>query len=131
MRHARERKETRKTKRAQKRARRDVLSKHAGAASVVVVNVSLLAPNNSCGQPEFVRHGFYTDRPFGCQDCGRQEVWTARQQKWWYEVAKGDVYTTAKRCRPCRRKARDRQGEARRVHLEGLARKHQQAKFFR
>jgi len=54
---------------------------------------------------------------------GREEVWTARQQKWWYEVAKGFVYSDAKLCRACRRRERDRRAEARRVHQEGLGRK--------
>ena len=89
----------------------------------VPVNVSLLAPANSYGSPDFVRRGFYTDIPFTCQDCGKREVWTSRQQKWWYEVAKGYVFTVAIRCRPCRRKEAARSIESRRVHLEGLARK--------
>jgi hypothetical protein len=45
------------------------------------------------------------------------------QQKWWYETAKGDVFTKAVRCRACRTKERARKAAARRVHLEGLARK--------
>ena len=65
----------------------------------------------------------YLDKTFTCVDCGLEQVWTATQQKWWYEVAKGDVFTTATRCRACRRRERTRKAEARRVHLEGLARK--------
>lgn len=87
------------------------------------VNEALLAPNNSYGAPDFVYRGCYVDRPFRCVDCGKQEVWTGTQQKWWYEVAKGFAYSTAIRCRLCRRKERQRRDEARRVHLEGLARK--------
>jgi len=70
----------------------------------VLVNVALLAPNNSYGTPLFVQRGYYEDQPFRCADCGSDEVWTASQQKWWYEVAKGYAYSTAKRCRRCRRK---------------------------
>jgi hypothetical protein len=87
------------------------------------VNEALLAPNNSYGAPDFVYRGYYIDRPFRCVDCGKEEVWSGTQQKWWYEVAKGFVYSTAIRCRLCRRKERQRRDEARRVHLEGLARK--------
>lgn len=87
------------------------------------VNEALLAPNNSYGAPDFVYRGCYVDRPFRCVDCGKQEVWTGTQQKWWYEVAKGFAYSTAIRCRLCRRKERQRRDEAQRVHLEGLARK--------
>ena len=92
---------------------------------VVPVNEELLAPNNSYGAPDFVRRGYYIDIPFRCVDCGKEEIWTGTQQKWWYEVAKGFVYSTAIRCRACRRKERDRRTEARRVHLEGMARKRQ------
>ena len=87
------------------------------------VNESLLAPNNSYGAPDFVYRGYYVDRPFRCVDCGKEEVWTGTQQKWWYEVAKGFVYTSAIRCRLCRRKKREQSDESRRVHLEGLERK--------
>ncbi|MFT3786282.1 MAG: zinc-ribbon domain containing protein [Tepidisphaeraceae bacterium] len=70
-----------------------------------------------------MRLRFYEDQPFTCVDCGKHEVWSAAQQKWWYEVAKGDVWTVAQRCRLCRRRERERKNEARSVHLEGLARK--------
>ena len=89
----------------------------------VPVNEALLAPNNSYGAPDFVRRGYYVDRPFRCVDGNKVEVWTGSQQKWWYEVAKGFAYSTAIRCRLCRRKERARREEARRIHLEGLGRK--------
>jgi hypothetical protein len=89
------------------------------------VNAALLAPNNSYGAPDFVYRGHYVDRPFRCVACGKEEVWTGTQQKWWYEVAKGFAYSTAIRCRLCRRKERQRRDEARRVHLAGVARKKQ------
>jgi len=92
---------------------------------MVAVNEELLAPNNSYGAPAFVRRGYYVDIPFRCADCGKEEVWTGSQQKWWYEVAKGFVYSSAVRCRACRRKERARRDEAKRVHLEGIARKNQ------
>jgi hypothetical protein len=91
----------------------------------VLVNPELLAPNNSYGVPDFVRRGYYVDTPFRCVDCSKEEVWTGSQQKWWYEVAKGFAYSSAIRCRACRRKERERRAEARRVHLEGLALKNQ------
>ena len=87
------------------------------------VHEALLAPNNSYGAPQFVYRGYYLDLPFVCHGCGKEEVWTATQQKWWYEVAKGFAYSTAKLCRTCRREARARSDESRRLHLEGLARK--------
>ena len=45
---------------------------------------------------------FYLDLPFTCRDCGSKEIWTAKQQKWWYEVAQGSIYSRAIRCRACR-----------------------------
>ena len=54
----------------------------------------------------FLRSGWYRDEPFHCIECGKLEIWTAAQQKWWYEVAKGSAYTTALRCRSCRKVVR-------------------------
>jgi hypothetical protein len=95
-------------------------------AALVPVNVAGLAPYNSYGVPRFVERGYYEDRPFTCAECGKPQLWTALQQKWWYEVAKGHVESTAKLCRPCRRREQARRAAARRVHLEGL--KHKQAR---
>jgi hypothetical protein len=72
-----------------------------------------LEPYNSYGSPDFVRRGYYLDVPFRCVDCNVEQVWTATQQKWWYEVAKGYVYSTAKRCLPCRQKRRNGGQESR------------------
>mgnify|MGYP003502850254 CR=1 FL=1 len=54
--------------------------------------------------------GYYVDRAFVCRGCGQAQVWRATQQKWWYEVAKGQVYSTAVRCRLCRAKDRQARG---------------------
>lgn len=67
--------------------------------------------------------GFYVDRPFICRECGKKEVWMATQQKWWYEVAKGHIDSTAVKCHDCRKREQARAAEARRIHLEGVARK--------
>lgn len=66
---------------------------------------------------------FYIDKVVVCRQCGKEEVWPADRQKWWYEVAKGNINTQAVLCRACRRAEQARKDEARRVHLEGLARK--------
>ncbi len=87
----------------------------------VSVNPANLKPTNSYGTPDFVSREYYIDKPFKCKDCGKDEIWTATQQKWWYEVAHGDVWTTATRCRACRRKEAARKAAARKVHLEGVA----------
>ena len=49
---------------------------------------------------------FYVDRPFRCRDCGAEEVWTAKQQKWWYEGVGARLESQATRCLPCRRARR-------------------------
>jgi hypothetical protein len=63
---------------------------------------------------------YYVDKEFVCKDCSANEIWTARQQKWWYEIAKGSIETTAVRCRPCRNK-RKAEKEAQRKHMEEMA----------
>ena len=66
---------------------------------------------------------FYDDIPFTCKDCGKEEIWTASQQKWWYEVAGGLFESTAVRCRACRKVERERKEQARKTHLEGIKKK--------
>ncbi|MFK7889050.1 MAG: zinc-ribbon domain containing protein [Gammaproteobacteria bacterium] len=61
--------------------------------------------------------------PFDCKDCGCAQIWRDTQQKWWYEVMKGDVWTVAVRCRNCRRKERARRTSARAAHEAGLVKK--------
>lgn len=92
-------------------------------AGQVIVNASNLRPTNSYGTPNFVARGYYVDFPFKCKDCGKSEVWSPTQQRWWYEIAKGDVWTVATRCRPCRRRERARRTSAREIAEAGMARK--------
>jgi hypothetical protein len=73
----------------------------------ITADLSKQAPNNSYNPP-----AFYDDSPFVCVDCGKKEIWTAEQQKWWYEVAKGSIYARAIRCRACRRAHREKQKES-------------------
>ena len=47
---------------------------------------------------------FYVDQVVVCRNCGAEEVWSANRQKWWYEVAKGNINTLAVLCRKCRGK---------------------------
>lgn len=70
-------------------------------SSRISADLSRQAPNNSYDPPRY-----YEDRPFTCVDCGKEEIWTAERQKWWYEVAKGPIYSRAVRCRECRRARR-------------------------
>ena len=89
----------------------------------VLVNPSALGANNSCGQPIFVWRSYYVDLPFRCIDCGVECVWTAERQRWWYEIAKGNPFSTACRCASCRFRECERKAEARRRSLAGLLRK--------
>jgi len=73
----------------------------------IAANLSRQVPNNSWGPPKVV----YVDIAFCCRDCGQEEVWTAEQQKWYYEVAKGTLYATAVRCRACRNRISDAKEE--------------------
>ncbi len=100
-----------KQKRAAIMARRDARKARVAAQALeavhrVPVNRARLAPCNSYGEPQFVHDGYYQDRRFICRDCGARQVWTAEQQQWWYETAKGYVYATAVRCLTCRRERR-------------------------
>lgn len=65
---------------------------------------------------------WYVDYEFTCVDCGRHEVWTAEQQRWWYEDAQGPLASKAIRCRACREAQRDaHRGTPRRSHRDRRA----------
>lgn len=71
----------------------------------IQADLSQQAPNNSYSALPL----YYEDMPFVCVDCGKEEIWTAEQQQWWYEVAKGSVYSCAVRCHDCRKARREQQ----------------------
>ncbi|WP_337173599.1 zinc-ribbon domain containing protein [Paludisphaera sp.] len=112
MNHNRKRREAeRKRREAEDRERRGVSIE--GAAPV---DPSAIGPCNSYGPPAFIPRGYYVDIPFTCAACGSEEVWTAERQKWWYEVARGSVFSRASRCRSCRREEREHRGKADPLH---------------
>ncbi|MFP2768504.1 zinc-ribbon domain containing protein [Oceanisphaera sp. KMM 10153] len=45
----------------------------------------------------------YIDQPFICRNCGKREIWKARDQKWYYEEAKGHIDAIAVECHCCRK----------------------------
>jgi Probable zinc-ribbon domain len=107
-----------KQRRAEIKARRSMrASKKCGAPGYLnltiapcesaPVNRGALVRYNSYGMPEFEARGFYMPVAFTCRDCGVNEVWTAKQQKLWYEDWQGPVFSVALRCRPCRALARE------------------------
>jgi hypothetical protein len=91
--------------------------REAESSRRIAVDPSRWAPNNSWAPPPL----YYEDLRFTCVDCGCEEVWTASQQKWWYEVAKGSIYARAVRCGACRRRQREsQQGTPRKSHRDRL-----------
>ncbi|MCA9041034.1 MAG: zinc-ribbon domain-containing protein [Planctomycetaceae bacterium] len=76
-------------------------------AGAILADHNEQAPNNSYSAPLF-----YEDREFKCRDCGSEEVWTAEQQKWYYEIVKGPIQAFAVRCRECRKKERERKRQS-------------------
>lgn len=72
-----------------------------------------LKHNNTYGPLPF----FYVDKLVVCKDCGKQEIWWADQQKWWYEVAKGHIDSKAIKCRDCRKKDKENKALARQTYI--------------
>lgn len=90
------------SRKRRKRQRAKELEEFSIPRRSIPADPSKQAPNNSYGPPLF-----YKDLEFTCRDCGAEEVWTAEQQQWYYEVAKQPIYGTAVRCGPCRAKIRE------------------------
>ena len=84
----------------------------------IVANLELQQENNSYGVKPY-----YTDQPFTCQDCGKHEIWTAKQQQWWYEIAKGNINSKAIRCRTCRHRVRDENAQQKKLLQEATRKK--------
>ncbi len=67
--------------------------------SAIPSDIDKLAHINTYGElPDY-----YIDRPFTCRNCGKQEIWKARDQKWYYEEAKGHIDAVAVECHDCRK----------------------------
>ncbi len=75
---------------------------------------------------------FYVDELFTCRRCGKQEIWTAKSQKWWYEEAKGNINSVAVHCKKCRSKNRHEK-EQQKQHMELMAQRkpHPNESFFK
>jgi hypothetical protein len=94
----------------------------------VEANQLELAHNNTFGSlPKF-----YIDVPFSCIECGAPDIWTAKSQKWFYEIAKGSIFATASRCGACRKKRREAKQDQKN-HMEAMAKKepHPNEQFFK
>lgn len=75
----------------------------------VAVDASKLNMGNTYSDPP----EYYYDQAFDCRDCGQHQIWTAKQQQWWYEEAGGYFFSGAVRCRDCRAKEVERKQQAR------------------
>jgi len=96
--------------------------------NAVQANHQELQHNNTYGQLPL----FYIDIAFRCRDCGSKELWTAKQQKWWYEIAKGHIDSKAVRCISCR-KVLQAQKKQQRDHMREVAERepHPNEAFFK
>lgn len=47
---------------------------------------------------------YYQDIHYTCAGCGKSNVWTAQQQKRYFEVQKGNIYNVPKWCYECHAK---------------------------
>jgi hypothetical protein len=63
---------------------------------------------------------YYRDELFVCKSCGKLETWTALQQRWWFEIARGLIDSTAVACRACRKAKRAFDAES--LHKAWMAR---------
>lgn len=116
-------------KRAEKQKDIDVFETlHDLPPAAVVANHDELAHNNTYGLLPL----FYVDKLFVCRDCGSDEIWTAKQQKWWYEIAKGHIESRAVRCLKCRKVVQAIKEEQKR-HMETIKNRepHPNGAFFR
>ena len=75
---------------------------------------------------------FYVDKTFNCRACGSQNTWSAKKQKWWYEIAKGRIESIAIYCRDCRIKRR-KEKEVQKTRMAELAKRkpHPNEAFFK
>lgn len=85
-------------------ARRRVLERALREGVVALADQAILAAHNNTDEGFLPR--FYADLACTCNTCGAAYVWTAKQQKWWYEVAHGPIYSGASGCADCRRQRR-------------------------
>ena len=52
---------------------------------------------------------YYIDQPFVCRKCGKRQIWKAKDQKWYYEEAKGHIDAKAVECHDCRKEKKQEQ----------------------
>ncbi|WDD99951.1 zinc-ribbon domain containing protein [Thalassomonas actiniarum] len=75
---------------------------------------------------------YYYDEEYKCVDCGKNEIWTAEQQKFWYEELGKTINSFAVRCQVCRAHIQALKAQQKR-HTEEMKNtpKHPNEKFFK
>ena len=58
-------------------------------------------PNSQAAGAGYAVKFYYKDIPYTCAGCGKEDVWTAQQQKKYYEIQKGNIYNEPKWCHEC------------------------------
>jgi hypothetical protein len=74
----------------------------------IPVDPDLLNLGGSYHHPTY----YYSAVQFTCVDCGVPQCWEAEDQRWYYETTRAPYYSSAKRCRACRKKNRARKKAA-------------------
>lgn len=84
----------------------------------VAVPKGAIAADLSQQTPSFFQvRRFNRDKQFTCNDCGAAEVWTAEEQKWYFEEIKAHPASKPVRCAMCRKKRRE-ETELQRSHMK-------------
>ena len=75
---------------------------------------------------------YYYDEGYKCRDCGKDQVWSAEQQKYWYEELGKTINSIAVRCQVCRAHIQALK-EQQKLHMEEMKNKpkHPNEKFFK
>ena len=84
-----------------------IRSKNKAEERLPVDREKLNVGNSNTSIPEY-----YYDMEFICRECGAPEIWTADQQKWWYEEKRGYILSTAVLCKECRRSKKSKKKKA-------------------
>jgi len=93
-----------KKKREEKRIAK--LKKEGRIVKGVEVPEGALSANpdkQNCGASYAVKF-YYQDIHYTCAGCGKKEIWTAKQQKRYFETQKGNIYNEPKWCYECHSK---------------------------
>ena len=87
-----------KAKRKQKAEKNRVKNlNHLAYGRVWADHSQLTHINSYGGLPDY-----YEGKDFTCRDCGVDDMWTANQQKFYFEECKGHIDSLAVRCNACR-----------------------------